>query len=1046
MVKRIVDFSIKNKLAIVLMTIIITLGGVYSASKMKMEMLPDIDSPVLTITTPYPGATPETVLNDVTEKIESRVKSMEGVEDIQSQSLQNASAITVIYDYGTDMDKATDEVETIIDELDLPDGVESSSIDTISMYTFPIISYSFTEKDNDLKDLTQRLEEDLIPEIEGVEGVSSASFSGQQIERVELSFDEAALKKHDLKEDDVLQFISGTSNDFPLGLYTFDDELRSILIDGRFNTVEELKELNIPAGEPEAPEIDDETKMKLAAMSDAEREEFQKEMEQKALDAGLKTVKLKDVAEINTVSERESISKTNGKDSLAIQVVKSNDANTVAVANEIKETVDTFLKDNKDIDAVLMMDQAKPIEDSIKTMFEKALLGAAFAVIVILLFLRDFKSTLISVVSIPMSILMAFVILKQLDVSINIMTLGAMTVAIGRVIDDSIVVIENIYRRLTKEDETLQGRELITAATKQMFIPIMSSTIVTIVVFVPLAFITGEVGQIFKPFALTVVFALLASLLIAITIVPMLAHFFFRKGVKVKPHHKKNRIADSYRKILEWTLSHKVISSIVLVVIFVGSLALTPFVGTSFISTGEDKFLALTYKPSPGETIEEVVKHGEEAEQELKKNSDVTNIQYSAGGDNPFNPVASNDMAMMVEYKSDTENFEEESAKVLEKLEQFDHKGTWSSIDVATGGASNEVKVTIKGTDFDKIKAASEEVEAVLSEHKELSNVKSDVSDSYTEYRIVVDQEKAAKLGLTAGQIAMELNQYEPKQVVTEVGEVGKTQEVILKHDKKENWTEDDLKNNTIKSPLGKDVKYSEFTTIETGDTQDTIKRLNGDMYATVSGKILSNDVGTVTSEVIQEVNKLEVEDGVTVEVGGTNDDIEESFQQLGLAMLAAILIVYVVLVLTFHGGIAPFSILFSLPFTITGVIIALLISGETLSVPALIGLLMLIGIVVTNAIVLIDRVIHMEERGLSTRDALLEAASTRVRPILMTALATIGALIPLIFGGDSSILISRALGITVIGGLVSSTLLTLIVVPIVYEVLMNIKHKFVKN
>src|SRR5699024_11202230 len=615
------------------MTIIIAFGGFYSASKMKMEMLPDLDSPVLTITTPYPGATPETVLNDVTDKIESRIQGMEGVTQIDSQSLQNASAVTVTYDFGTDMDEAEDEVESMIDELDFGDGVEPSEIDSISMYTFPVISYSFTEEADDLNELTTRLEDDLIPEIESVDGVSNATFSGQMLERVELSFDEKALNKNDLSEEDVLKYISGAAENYPLGLYTFEDELRSILIDGRFSTVDDLKELKIPAGEPEAPEIDDETKAKLAAMSDKEREKFEKEMEKEALEKGLPTVQLKDIADVETVSERESISKTNGKDSLAIQVVKSNESNTVSVVNDIKDTVNDYLKNNEDIDAVLMMDQAKPIEDSIKTMFEKALLGAVFAIIVILLFLRDVRSTLIAVVSIPMSILIAFLVLKQLDVSINIMTLGAMTVAIGRVIDDSIVVIENIYRRLTKEDEQLQGRELITSATKQMFIPIMSSTIVTIVVFIPLAFVSGEVGQIFKPFALTVVFALLASLLIAITIVPMLAHLFFRKGVKRKKHHERSKIADSYRRILEWTLSHKVITSSLLIIVFIGSLALTPFVGTSFISTGEDKFLALTYKPSPGEKIEEVVKHGEEVEKELKKNDDVLNIQYSAGGE-----------------------------------------------------------------------------------------------------------------------------------------------------------------------------------------------------------------------------------------------------------------------------------------------------------------------------------------------------------------------------------------------------------------------------
>ncbi|WP_277601853.1 efflux RND transporter permease subunit [Macrococcus armenti] len=1035
MIKKIIDFSLHNKLAIWLMTLIILSAGIYSAVKMKMEMLPSMSTPVISITTPYPGATPEDVLNGVTDPIEKKVKNLSGVEKVTSQSLENASAVTVQYKFGTDMDKAQADLEKQINKVDLPEGAQEKQISQISMYTFPIISYSLSSDKADIKDLTKRIKSDLVPEIEGVEGVTNVTFSGQEVEQVELQFDAAKLKQHNLTEESVLQFIKGATMDAPLGLYTFGNDLKSIIVNGQFTNVEALKALKIPL-----------TGNDKQAQSQASQEQ-QAALLEMMQSGKVPTVKLSDVADVKHVESRESISKTNGKDSLSIQVIKSDDANTVTLANEVKEKVAQFKKENKDINAVLMMDQAKPIEDSVKTMAEKAIIGALFAVVMILVFLRNIRSTMISVVSIPMSILMAMLILKQMDISLNIMTLGAMTVAIGRVIDDSIVVIENIFRRMSDPKEPLRGFELISSATKEMFIPIMSSTMVTIAVFLPLGLVSGSIGEIFRPFAYTVVFALLASLLIAITIVPMLGHSFFKNGIK--GHHddeaKVGRTARFYHRILEWSLKHKAIVSLLSIGILIGSLMLTPFLGTSFISTGEDKLLALTYKPKPGETEAEVVKKGEQVQKYLSTNKNVVNTQFSVGGENPFNPVATNDMAMMVEYKKDTPNWETEAERVLNKIEIFKHDGTWKNQDFATGGSTNTVTVTVNGPSMKDIRPVIEKIEQEMKTVKTVTNVSSSLTDSYDAYTLKVNHNKLSELGITAGQIAMTLNQRSDNKVVTKVGEKGQSTDVVLTKEK-ESWTKEKLENTKLTSPLGKTVKLSDVVTLVEGKTSDTIKREDGNISATVEGKIKGQDVGQATKDVSDKVNQLKHPSNIDVHIGGTSEDIGESFSQLGLAMLAAIGIVYLILVLTFKGGLAPLAILFSLPFTITGVILGLLISGETLSVPSMIGMLMLIGIVVTNAIVLIDRVINKEAEGLSTRDALLEAAVTRVRPILMTALATVGALLPLLFGGDGSVLISKALAVTVIGGLTSSTLLTLIVVPVVYEILMNIRKRVTKK
>lgn len=1043
-----IKFSLNNKFAILLMTLIILLGGIYSAFKMKLELLPDVTTPVITVTTPYPGATPESVLENVTEPVEKEVQNLEGVQNVTSQSLENASAITLEYTYQTDMDEAETELKKKLEALKLPEGVEDPDMSRMSMYSFPVVSYSISDKNNDLEKATKQMQSDLIPKLEKVDGVQNVSLSGQTLEEVNLEFDQNELSKRGMTEDEVLQYIDGATKESPLGLYTFGDDLKSIGVDGRFTSIKALNDLEIPmtggasSGGQQASQGDASQAQQGGQSSQSSGGE------ESSATQSIPSVKLSDIADVKKEKKRDSISKTNGKDALALQVTKATDANLVDVVDNVDKEVEAYKKDHKNIESVQLMETASTIKDSVSTMVEKALIGSIVAVIIIMFFLRDIKSTIIAMVSIPMSLLMALIGLKAMDVSLNILTLGALTVAIGRVIDDSIVVIENIYRRMTDKGETLKGSKLITSATKEMFIPIMSSTIVTIVVFLPLAFVTGQIGEMFRPFALAVAFSLLASLLIALTIVPVLSHMFFKNGIKKAKKEKGHWLAHKYKGILKWNLNHKWVVILLSLVLVVASIALvfTPYIGKSFIDTGEDKMLALTYKPSPGEKEEQVVKNGEQAEKYLSKDKNVEFVQYSVGGENPFNPSAKNDMALMVKYDKDTPDWDNVGKDVMDHIGAFNHKGEWKQQDFSTGGTANEVSVKVSGPTTDAIEGTVKDVEKEMKKVKGVENVSSNLSESYEQFDVKVDQNKASKLGLSAGQIAMTLNQTTQNKVVTKLNDDGKSIDVKLTKKEETDWSEDKLENTKITSPLGKDVKLSDIATLEKTTSPDTITRENDKISVSVDAKITADDVAKVTTDVNQKVSKVDTPAGVDLNVGGTNDDINEAIEQLVLAMAAAILIVYLVIVLTFKGGLAPFSILFSLPVSIIGVIAGLLVTQETISVPSMIGMLMLIGIVVTNAIVLIDRVINMEQAGMSTREALIEAAGTRLRPILMTALATIGALVPLLFGGGSSVLISKALAITVIGGLVSSTILTLIVVPITYEIIMKFKKKIFKS
>lgn len=1048
MIKKLLQFSLGNKFAIFLMVVLIILGGVYSSAKLKLELLPDVENPVISVQTTMSGATPQSTQDEISSKIDNQVRSLAYVNSVQTESIPNASIVTVEYDNGTDMDKAEEQLKKEIDKIKFKDGVGEPELTRNSMDAFPIVAYSFTSNNQKLKDVTNKLNQQLVPKLQTIDGVQNAQLNGQTNREVSLKFKQKNLDEKGLTANDVENYIKTATRETPLGLFQFNKSNKSIVVDGQFKSVDAFKNLKIPLSiSGQSVQNDSDSDSDILMPSDYTRStNSSTHMAQKGQ---MPSVPLKDLADISVGDERTSISKTNGKDAVNLQIMKSQDANTVQVAREVQKKVDEFVRNESGMKSIKTMDTAKPIEDSLYTMVEKAALGTIVAIIVILLFLRNIRTTAISIVSIPMSILIALIALKLSNVSLNILTLGALTVAIGRVIDDSIVVVENIFRRLSDPNEKLKGENLIISATREVFKPIMSSTLVTIVVFLPLVFVSGSVGEMFRPFALAITFSLLASLLVSITLVPSLGATFFKNGVKNREQKEGlGTVGRAYRSALNWSLNHKWIVLIVSIFILVGSVVIgARNLGTSYISTGDNKFLALTYTPKPGETQKSVTQHAEKVQNYLDKKDKVETVQYSIGGPTPQDPTDStNSMAIMIKYQSDTPNFDEEPDKVLKHIETFNQPGEWKNQDLGTGAGNNSVEVTVKGPNTSAMKDTVNRVEKMMTDIKGITNVKSDLSQTYDQYEIKVDQNKAADNGISAAQLAMNLNENLPEKTISTVNEKGKSIDVKVKQNKQTDWSSQKIKNIKLNKPTGGTIKLSEIASLKKSYTPSKLTQEEGDYATTVTGKVTDKDVGGKSQQVMAKVKDLEKPSHIKINVGGATDDIDKAISQLAMAMIAAIIIVYLILVITFRGGLAPFTILFSLPFTVIGVVLALIITGETISVPSLIGMLMLIGIVVTNAIVLIDRVINNEKQGMPMKQALIEAGGTRIRPILMTAIATIGALVPLLFGQDSSILISKGMAATVIGGLISSTLLTLFVVPVIYEILFTLKNKITKK
>ena len=1019
--KGLVNFVIRNKLAVWLLTIIITVSGVYSATKMKMETIPDISIPYLMVMDVYPGATPEKVMQDVSIPLEQAVEGLEDVKNVFSNSYSNMANLQVEYEYGVDMDEAKRALEAALDNVNLPEGAQEPTVTAISMNMMPVVALSVSSKTEDIVELTSTVEDILIPKIEKIDGAASVTIAGQHIEEIQLTYDKAKMAELGLTEDKVKEMIQASDLAVSLGLYEFEEGEQAVSIDGKFNSIDDLKEMLIPV-----------------TPSATQPSPF---------------VKLSDIAKVELIGKEQSVSRTNGENSITIQIVKEQQANTVHVVNAVK---DLIKDEEKKVDGLVIdvsLDQGKPIEDSVSTMVEKAVFGGLIAVLIILLFLRDFKSTIISIVSIPVSIFMALLLLHWLDITLNIMTLGAITVAIGRVIDDSIVVVENIYRRMHLREEKLTGRALIREATIEMFKPILSSTLVTVAVFAPLIFVGGMVGELFAPFALTMTFALGASLLVAITIVPALSHYLFKKKLyseKTESSHKESgKLANWYKGVLNKALNHKIITSIIAIVLLGGSLALTPLIGFSFMGSEEEKVMYLTYTPGTGELMEDTLANVQDVEQKLLKRDDIDIVQVSVteSGD----PMAAmmgggGDGALMyLIFDPEMDNFPEVREEIEDYVFNIGQSGEWKSQNFTSMSSmgTNEVSYTFYSEDLDKLYEAVDKVEGVMKKNDRLEDVTSSAENPYVEYTFKVEQDELLQYGLTTGQILMMLNPMKTEDVLTTIEKDGNSLKVIVQQEQTEEpKSVDDILAKQVPTALGTTMPLSELVTVEEGTTLNTLARSKGEYYASVSGTVIGDDLSKATSAVDDAIDKLDLPKGVTLGVAGVQADMTETFTQLGIAMLAAIAIVYFILVVTFGEGLAPFAILFSLPFAVIGSFVGLLIAGETISVSVMMGLLMLIGIVVTNAIVLVDRIIHMEHDGMGMREAILEAGSTRLRPILMTAIATIGALIPLAIGTGGGGLISKGLGITVIGGLTSSTLLTLIIVPIVYEVLSKLFKK----
>ncbi|WP_244301144.1 efflux RND transporter permease subunit [Leucobacter insecticola] len=1025
-----------------------------------------------------PGRRPEVVNNDVTSSIETALRGVPQLESTTATSGTGTSMVVAQFTYGIDLAVTEQKVERAVSRISqfLPPSADTQVLSG-SFDDFPVIQIAVTPADGEnTEEAAQVIERIAIPELTDLDGVRDAQVSGARGNRISIVPDAELLAAQGLSPQAITDTLQQSGVLLAAGTVTEGDRTLAVQAGSAIHSVEEISALPLPRS-VDAIIAEQQALAAQQAAAD-QRAQFQQRPGvntpdplpetpegPEAPEAPAPAVTIGDVATVQLEQNPEqSISRVNGAPALTIAVTKVSAANTVEVSHAVQEKLDELQDQLGGAQLSIIFDQAPYVEQSIETLTTEGLLGLIFAVLVILLFLMSVRATLVTAISIPTSVLLTFVGLNFAEYSLNLLTLGALTISIGRVVDDSIVVIENIKRHLRPGSD--RGATIV-RAVREVAGAITASTITTVAVFLPMAFVEGTVGELFRPFAFTVTIALAASLLVSLSIVPVLAYWFLRpdsEGRK-KSGRGKRAVANAapgiaedaepvtalqrgYRPVIEWTLRRPAITLLVSVVVFGSTLALaaTPLLKTSYLGSDEQNSIGLTQTLAPGTSLDAQLAQAERVEDALKEIPEVQTAQVTIGSGSGMMALFGGGGDGVVNYSITTDpkaNQSDVQDRIREAVDGLDDAGEFAIAQSRGGpGGSSTIEVNVTAPDQKLLAEAAEAVESEIKAQDGLKQVESNLAQSRPYLSVVVDRAQAAEAGLTEAAVAGQLAAFmQPRQI----GQITMEENTIAVYLVDGVAPEDQagVAALQIQTALGPQSLES-LATVKVADGPVTVRTENGVRMATVSALPAGDDLAAASTAVNKALDAVKLPAGTSASIGGVLSQQGDAFGQLGLALLAAILIVYVVMVATFKSLLQPLLLLISVPFAATGAILLLVLSGIPLGVASLIGVLMLIGIVVTNAIVLIDLVNQYRTRGDALLDAVVNGSLRRLRPIVMTALATILALTPMGLGitGKGGF-ISQPLAVVVIGGLLSSTVLTLVVLPTLYYAVERRREKW---
>ncbi|MFE9375941.1 efflux RND transporter permease subunit [Streptomyces sp. NPDC006855] len=1004
-------FSLAQRALIGLISIVALVFGAIAIPQLKQQLLPTIELPMVSVLAPYQGASPDVVEKQVVEPLENSLKAVDGVESVTSTASEGNALVMATFDFG---DAGTKQLVADIQQAvnraraQLPSDVDPQVI-AGSTDDIPTVVLAVTS-DKDQQTLAGQLDRTVVPALQDIDGVGQVTVDGVQDLQVSVVPDDRKLAAAGLNTGTLAQALRSGGATVPAGSFSESGKSRTIQVGGAYTSLRQIEDLRIVAQDPAG-----------------------------GADEPGKPVRLGDVAEVKQEpSTAVSITRTNGKPSLAVMVTMDNDGSAVAISDAVKDKLPDLRRDlGAGAELTVVSDQGPAVSKSISGLTTEGALGLVFAVVVILVFLASIRSTLVTAVSIPLSIVLALIVLWTRDLSLNMLTLGALTIAIGRVVDDSIVVLENIKRHLGYGEER---HAAIINAVKEVAGAVTSATLTTVAVFLPIGLVGGMVGQLFGSFSLTVTAALLASLLVSLTVVPVLSYWFLRapKGTPedaaearrlAEEKEAASRLQRIYVPVLRFATRRRITSLVIAVAVLLGTFGMVPLLKTNFFDPGEQEVLTVKQELAPGTSLEAADEAARKVEKVLAEDQGVKDYQVTVGSSGFMaafgGGTGSNQASYQVTLK-DAADSEDARDRIDEALGKLDGIGD-TSIAAGDGFGSQDLSVVVKAADADVLKKASEAVRDEVATIEDVTDVQNDLAQSVPRISVTAN-DKAADAGFDSaalGGIVAGAVRGTPAGSAT----LDDTERDIVIRSAEPAATLAELK----ALPLGP-VELGDIADVKVVPGPVSMTRIDGQRSATITARPVGDNTGAVSTDLAAKIDALDLPEGATATIGGVTEDQDEAFAQLGLAMLAAIAIVFMLLVATFRSLVQPLILLVSVPFAATGALALLLVTGTPLGVPAMIGMLMLIGIVVTNAIVLIDLINQYRAQGLGIMEAVIEGGRHRFRPIVMTALATIFALLPMALGvtGEGGF-ISQPLGVVVIGGLISSTLLTLLLVPTLY-------------
>ncbi|MFC4591527.1 efflux RND transporter permease subunit [Sphaerisporangium corydalis] len=1037
--------SLANRSLVIMIAVVISAFGAFAIPSLKQQLLPSLSFPGAFVVAPYAGASPDIVEEQVTKPIESTLQGVAGVTEVTSTSREGSAQIQVSFEYGTDVEAAVGKLQQAVARLgaQLPSGVEPTVV-AGNTDDIPVMVLAVGDGGDQLG-MLDKLERIAVPDLQGVAGVREVSVTGASKQTVVITPNLLKMAFLGLSPAAIPELLRANGTPIPAGSLTDDGKSLTVQVGRRISSIEDLKNLYLtpqaPAARPQTPQG---RPGQGAAATPGQ-----------VIPAAPKPVKLGEVVTIEEKpADATTITRTDGKASLGMSVTMTPDGNAVQISHDVRGKIAELTRALGDASEItVVFDQAPYVERSIEDLSTEGLLGLVFAVIVILLFLLSLRSTIVTAVSIPLSVVIALIALWVGDYSLNLLTLGALTIAIGRVVDDSIVVLENIKRHLGYGEAK---RQAVLEAVREVSGAVTASTLTTVAVFLPIAFVGGMIGQLFAPFAITVTVALLASLLVALTVIPVLAYWFLRaprlsedeaREVRARAEAKELRspLQRMYLPVLRFATRRRFVTLLIGFVIFVGTLGLAPGLKTNFIDSSGNDTISVTQKMPAGTDLATTDAAAKKVEQVFTDIRGIASYQVNVGSGGTF----SGGLGGSADRASYSVTVAEDAdTPVLEQTLRDRLAGLRDAGEVTVGGqqggfASDRAEVILQGPDLAALKSGSDTVLAAMRQIEGLRDVSSNLEASAPRVEVRVDRRKAAAKGLTEAGIGQFVAQAFRGAPIGQITLDGRANDIILRAGGTVPGDLAAVRAMKVPGAAGL-VKLSSVAEVRqvAGPTQ--ITRKDGDRTASVSAAATASDLGSVTAKITEKMTSLTLPEGVDYTIGGVSADQNEAFAQLGLAMLAAIAIVFMIMVAAFRSFVQPLILLVSIPFAATGAIGLLRVTDTPLGVPALIGMLMLIGIVVTNAIVLIDLINQYREQGLGVVEAVVEGGRRRLRPILMTAIATICALTPMAVGlTGSGGFISQPLAIVVIGGLVSSTLLTLVLVPTLYTIVERTKERF---